>query len=631
MSIGWKFPPNNYGSEDGLNDPGIETFLSRPLESLAREVIQNSRDAAMDATKPVVVEFALYDVPRELFPGVSEFSKILNSCGEYWSENAKSRKFFAHAKQLLNQENITFLKISDYNTKGLAGAAEPRGKDWHKLTKSVGASDKREGKDGSFGIGKHAPFACSAFRTVFYGTKVEEDKTTAFQGVAKLVTHLDKSGEATQGTGYFGEKGKLQPILDVDTLDDFYRRRRFGTDIFIPGFIYGDDWDERVALSVIKNFFVSIHDGKLSVHVGEIRIDQTTLPQLMEQLVERKGASETIGFYRTLIDEDSHVFFDENFLGMGQIELNVVIGEDLPKQVAMVRQSGMLVYIKKRFKTPLRFSAVFIARGEKLNTFLTSLEPPAHDDWEPERHAEDVPYARSVLQKMHSWIVDKIRELSATTESEEIDPEGIGQFLPDDLDNEDGKNETDNSDEGDAHPRPVEMQVRATSPSAHRPTTGESDEGEDNSVAGVDSSGNRNGVNGDGVLVPGQEGVNGTGQDGQSGTVSGDGPDISVKASRVNLQRLRLFCSDSSTGEYMLAYTPDLSGDGTIQLNVVGEVGNEAAPIASVVDVASGEQYAVPREGTIGPITFVQGQKKELKVILKEHLRCAMEVSAHAS
>lgn len=57
MSIGWKFPPNNYGKEDGLNDPGIETFLSRPLESLAREVIQNSRDATQDSSKPVIVNF----------------------------------------------------------------------------------------------------------------------------------------------------------------------------------------------------------------------------------------------------------------------------------------------------------------------------------------------------------------------------------------------------------------------------------------------------------------------------------------------------------------------------------------------------------------------------------------------
>lgn len=246
MSIGWNFPKNNFGKEDGLNDPGIETFLSRPLESLAREVIQNSRDATQDISKPVIVHFQLYDVPRALFPSVSEFGKVLDASADYWKDNAKAKKFFGNAKKLLNQEDISFLKISDFNTKGLAGSHEPRGRDWHKLTKSVGASDKHEGKDGSFGIGKHAPFACSAFRTVFYGTKAKEDKTVAFQGVAKLVTHLDRDNEGTQGTGYFGEKERLQPVFDSKGLDEFFSRKKYGTDIYIPGFVYAGDWQERL-------------------------------------------------------------------------------------------------------------------------------------------------------------------------------------------------------------------------------------------------------------------------------------------------------------------------------------------------------------------------------------------------
>jgi len=49
---GWMFPANDFGQENGLNDPGIETFKDHPLMSLARECLQNSSDAHDDSGKP---------------------------------------------------------------------------------------------------------------------------------------------------------------------------------------------------------------------------------------------------------------------------------------------------------------------------------------------------------------------------------------------------------------------------------------------------------------------------------------------------------------------------------------------------------------------------------------------------
>ncbi len=627
MSIGWSFPPNNYGKEDGLNDPGIETFLESPLESLAREVIQNSRDATQDSTKPVHVHFSLFDVPRELFPKVEEFAKVLNACKEYWKSNPKTKKFFTNAIDLLEQDHIRFLKISDFNTKGLGGANEMRGRDWHKLTKSVGASDKHEGKDGSFGIGKHAPFACSAFRTVFYGTKAVEDKSTAFQGVAKLVTHHDKNENETQGTGYFGEKTKLRPIFAMESLNNFFERKRYGTDIFIPGFVFGDDWEEKVALSVIKNFFVSINDGQLIVNVGDIRIDSTSLPELMNSLVADKDKDGTTGFYKALVDESAHVFSQENFLEMGPIELHIAVDESLPKQVAMVRQSGMLVYVRKRFRTPLRFSAVFIARGEKLNTFLTSLEPPAHDAWQPQRHSEDIPFAKRVLAEMQNWIVEKIKELSAVSDTEEIDPDGIGEFLPDELDDqiEVGKNTDPDSE---ARPKNIEIQVRTVAPAGQRRQNANDGGGGD--LGPEDEPGETHNDTQGGHPKSRENEGNG-GNDGTAGTDNDIGAKNALRAAKINLSRLRLFCSSPISGEYILSYTPDISGTGEIQLNIVGEVGSETAPIAAVENSLNGESHSILKNGAIGPIVFIAGERNVLKIRLAEHIRCAMEVSAHAS
>ena len=47
----WRFPSNDYGEKKGINDSGIATFRGTPLRSLAREICQNSLDAARDIMK----------------------------------------------------------------------------------------------------------------------------------------------------------------------------------------------------------------------------------------------------------------------------------------------------------------------------------------------------------------------------------------------------------------------------------------------------------------------------------------------------------------------------------------------------------------------------------------------------
>ena len=61
--IGWKFPSSGGGAVAGFNDSGIETYMGKPFESLAREVIQNSLDART-SLYPVTVSFEL----QKIFP-----------------------------------------------------------------------------------------------------------------------------------------------------------------------------------------------------------------------------------------------------------------------------------------------------------------------------------------------------------------------------------------------------------------------------------------------------------------------------------------------------------------------------------------------------------------------------------
>jgi hypothetical protein len=123
------------------------------------------------------------EIPSSEFPGCAEFKKVLQACAAFSTSSKQTVQFFENALEVLSQGKLNILRIADFNTTGLVvGSKDDRGSDWFKLTKSVGVSDKNAGKLGSFGIGKHAPFACSDLRTVFYGTK-DKNGATAFQGV----------------------------------------------------------------------------------------------------------------------------------------------------------------------------------------------------------------------------------------------------------------------------------------------------------------------------------------------------------------------------------------------------------------------------------------------------------------
>src|SRR5439155_14101575 len=159
--------------------------------------------------------------------------------------NTATQKFFHRAQKVMEGKAVRILKISDYNTTGLRGSAGGHNSDWFRLTKSVGASEKEGGAGGSFGIGKHAPFACSDIRTLFYVTK-DIDGEVAFQGVARLVTHERRGGDTTQGTGYYGHTARNEAITAQGEIDRFFRRTQVGTDVYVAGFHYYPHWADEI-------------------------------------------------------------------------------------------------------------------------------------------------------------------------------------------------------------------------------------------------------------------------------------------------------------------------------------------------------------------------------------------------
>ena len=299
LGTGWRFPPTNGGRVDGFNDPGIAHFSGFPYSSLARETIQNSLDARASPDQPVDVVFEMIELSPDNV-GRTELAAAFDACRKEVDPDDPAQPELIRAQEVLAGERIPFLRVSDRNTTGL------RGEHWRTLVKKQGASFKAdlEGAGGSFGIGKYAPFAVSALRTVFYWTCYEEEGRTRerFQGKCVLMSH-QHDGEEVQGTGFYGLRDGCVEM--TTSIPDCFRltmpgsRPIHGTSLAIAGFMEARNWRRRVASSVIENYFYAIDRGQLKVLIepgdGEgdlFEIDVSTLGSWFATLLDESPGSE---------------------------------------------------------------------------------------------------------------------------------------------------------------------------------------------------------------------------------------------------------------------------------------------------------------------------------------------------
>jgi hypothetical protein len=276
----------------------------------------------------------------------------------------------------------------------------------------------------------------------------------------------------------------------------------------------------------------------------------------------------------------------------------------------MFRRSGMKIFDKGHFQTPLRFAGVFTAEGSKLDALLRTLEPPSHSAWEPER-GEDPKLSRAVLHDLYAWINERVRELVGAVDVTEVDAEGISQYLPDEI--EDDTTGSPLQNEANEQPAVVlDMRIRSATPSTvstHEPDNAGGDEGEGD--GGVDTNG---------------EGHRGNGGGGGEG-----GKGINKSHQRVELTNVRIYCTDPSSGRYRVLFEPQSGDTSFIRLFVIGEVGTEPAAITKFSVNGGPEVSGVKEKGTIGPLALPQGKRAVVEVVLEDSLRCALGVSAHAN
>ena len=437
----WNFPSVKTIGIEGLNNVG-EVFKDDRLASLAKEICQNSLDTRFDddygkyckKEEKITIEFEEFYIKPKSIPDFKGYCSFIEEEYKFNSGYYKNDKtvpeYYKNAMDILNKDLIKCLRISDFNTTGLKGAkSESSESNWSNLTKNSGVSDKVAGSAGSKGEGKFTSFVCSDLSTVFYST-LAIDGNKAYTGICRLSGFKKaKSDEYYLGKGFFEDNGK--PIFNVLNLDNNYKRTEYGTDIFIIGFIDDNKWKQKIIGSVINNFFYSLFKNDLEVKVcGEI-INSFSLRQHIEanEFVTKR----TKKYYQLLIEPIknlkcfTHTMFEEN-------DLKLIILEDKDKEgfnrVAAIRATGMKILDIDHLPSLGVYNGILFMNGTKVNDYFRKIENAQHTNWSSDR-AANKKEASEKIDELKRFIKNSIKTIFAINHDEEIDAEGVGEFLPD--------------------------------------------------------------------------------------------------------------------------------------------------------------------------------------------------------
>ncbi|MBR3362209.1 MAG: hypothetical protein IKG39_12855 [Lachnospiraceae bacterium] len=637
----WNFPAPGDCQVKGVADAGIENFNGTELQSLAREICQNSLDAAQNDDNPnVIVEFERYKISTEEIPGIQEYRAAIDNCKKFWdmSESVKAKHFLKTASNHLNAVNDYVLRISDYNTIGLS---DPYDNDpntfkfdgWNSLVKIDGGANKGDDKAGAYGIGKNAPFCNSYYRLVFYRT-LNTDGERASQGIARILSYPkdlnDQKKTMTTSIGYYGNPDGNMPEIEIPELEKLNIRDETGTDVFIYGFNGSgieDAWKHEIESALLENFLMSIYRGNLTVRIGGNEINKNTL----SGFVGRSASKGTYGNYLALTrtEEQGAHSYSKNFHGLGTLNLRLIVDpkENLDKKVLIVRKAGMKLFRLGNLSKLVPFSGVLELEGKKLNEYFREMESVAHDNWVPGRHSNPKE-AKQYFEEIKEWIREIIAGLAEFTSDDEMEVTGLGGVLQDepmDMDRGDDSKQEDLND----HLGTIDVIQRPESSSAKGFYYGSGQEGNKN-VEKVQGTLGKDGEPGVRTLKGKKPRKTKTSH---KGTPNPEGADIVLQRSpggesSCPLSNVRVMKQDNR--KYTVCFgIPYSVSSGRIEIAAIGENGKKNTLRIVAADAETGCEQAYVRDEKLLFSGMKADTKVRINIQIAEARDYAMEVNVY--
>lgn len=620
--INLKFPLQPGGEEEGFNDAGIETFEGDIGDYIARECGQNTADASENGKAEL--HFDLLDMPIEKLPCLIKLKEVFERCGDYWKDDKKAVQFFKNGLSTLSNTTLPVLKISDYGTTGLTGEDTGRTSKWFGLVRSKGACNKGEGSGGSFGIGKYAPFAASALRTVYYYTKT--DSNEAFQGISRLVTHINTDGSETQATGYIGHyildesRHKYMSVRDPLQIPPHFRRgeNEIGTDIYIPAYREIENWKDRLIVSVLNNFWPAICLGNISFKVGEKLINKSNI----DSCIEEYRNSNDYTAYRYFNAYRNGKPFREKLDHVGDSELRLTVDTQRESNpVAVSRKSGMIIDRWGHIRSRKPISGIFICHDLEGNEVLRKLEPPRHDKWDQKRAAN----GKEVLGTIKAWIRDCIDILLPAQDSESFDLDVFSKFIPDTPDEDNGEDSFDEEETPENRdgfdPTPAEPQKNITKTTLPTANPQKEDDADEQEIEGETEEGDgQTGGSGQGGGLGG--GDNGGGEG--TGAGSGGSGEKGNATSSVSVLNFRSIYNESDSTYKMIfrskkAFEGDISfsaecDDGGVEHVEIHKVIKDGKEVALTNNGKSFKAAIPPEIAEVFQVSFAQKEKMAVRI-----------------
>lgn len=634
--IGWLHPGDESDQWNGFNDEGIEHFSGRPIPNLAREVNQNSLDAANSVIEAVRVTMQLIHVETTTIPNLEELKKTIELCRKAaLNESDKARLFFENAIAELDKKVIAILEICDYNTKGMAGPSV-NGTSFYAFMKANGQS-KKHGDDatGSFGIGKFAPYAVSKLRTVFVSTVYadkEGNHVQLTQGKSVMLSHDD--GETRrQGVGYWGITERCQPISGVSKDIPSWIQRTdcekelsssLGTKLSILAFDNAPGWQDILAVSVAENFFGAINAGKLEVEIGDMPLlgkdtikkffQDDAVKATIDKDKDDPDQFDNCRHYLSALQDGTEIFVETTEQKeLGLCELRILINEALPKKVCFLR-NGMFISDSlavpglRNFSDFKEFIAVVECKSKKGIALLRAMEPPRHDNFEPARlpTRDDQKKGQRALKDLAAWIRDMLKRHAKNPVSEVTTLEELKEYFAD----ESGEGGEKGSEEIDPYGKII-IRAKPLKPrlEASKQKQGEGDEEEtqgEEGGGGAEGEGDGDGMGGEGA------------GEGGSGAKGGGGGGAEAKP-HVAINNVRAIIADRKRRK--LLFTP--SKNGKIALEIMGA----GADTDYNIEIESSDIGSVEKGKVLLEVTA--HSRVMVNISLSENFSGALKVVAH--
>lgn len=630
QKIGWYHRTDETDQWDGFNHSGIEHFRGNPIPHLAREINQNAMDAGISDL--VEVKFKLHRVDTASVPHIVDLKRNIKSCYEAAkNESEKAKIFFKNAIEKLDKSKISVLEISDFNTSGMKGPST-NGTPFFAFMKAKGLSIKElpsatenTSALGSYGIGKFAPYAVSDIRTVFVSTVYQDDLDDFHQltqGRSILMSH-DIDGFRKEGVGFWGIEKKCQPVSGVSPDLPVWIQRESteenipdarGSKITILCFNEINNWREELAVSVAENFFGSICQGSLSVDIdGEYKLDQNTISDFFSNSNIRKSIKnlkdepdrfDNSRNYLKALNTTEVLVEESEMVDLGLCQVRILIGENLPKKVCALR-NGMYITDRlqglKVFSDFKEFVAVFHCQNPAGNELLRAMEPPRHDDFEPDRLStkDQQRKGKRALKRVATWIRDMLKRHAKEPVSEVTQIDELKEFFGDEGEEGSGKGVEEINPFGEVviRAKPIKTKVASAKQSGEGAEGGGGDGGEG-------GGGNQGSGGGDG------EGGKGNGAGGTGG---------GIQKPLVGINNVRALMTDPRNRK--LAFTPVTNGN--LALRVL-EAGADNDYDVSIINT---DQGTIDNGRVILPVTA--GNRCIINVELDQEFSGAVKVEAY--